>query len=113
MNYKRIFLLMTFCVFVIGYLYSSSQGTIFTEIQDLSYINGEYTVLIFDIIHLIIISIILGVLLTGWIALTFALIDSDEWYIGLIGVIISGVVGCVVLLALRWVYHKFGLKFLS
>jgi hypothetical protein len=104
---------VSFCVFILAYSFSSSQGAIFTDTQNLPYLNGEYYKLISDIGILLIASIILGTLITAYSFVTLYLVDSDKWYIGLIGVIISGVIGCVILLALRWIYHKFGLKILS
>jgi hypothetical protein len=110
MNLKRIFTLLAVLIF---------SFSIIVQIEFASfnpnppiYSKDTLTVLS-DILYLLFIAIAGSAILTVWMVITFKLLDNGTWYIELIGVIISGVIGCVFLLVARWIYHKSGFKFLS
>jgi len=56
---------------------------------------------------------ILAALVAIWIYAAFTLIDSENLLYQLVAVIMTGLVGILGLLGIRWVYRKMGFTFLD
>ncbi len=110
MNLKRIFTFLTVLIFLL---------VIFIQIEfapmdpNSPILWGDNSAKLLDILSVAFRSIIVSAILTAYIYITFKLLDNGRWYIELLGVIISGVIGSVILLVTRWIYHKIGFHFLS
>jgi hypothetical protein len=66
-----------------------------------------------DIPLAIAMSLLLGIVLGVWAYAALLLIDSDSGLYQAVSVIMTGVIGILVLLGLRWGYRKTGMTFMD
>ena len=55
----------------------------------------------------------LSLFVVGWCYAFFFLIDSEKWYYQLFAVLMTGIIGALILLGLRYLYRKSNFTFLD